>query len=136
MGNLLPQNAGAQAQPAPAPPGTSATSVVSDNPTIPDTLPSNIDPNGPLAQVIRLVQAGVEQSVILAYVSNSSSAFNLDSDQIIYLKDIGAPKEIVTAMMQRDQQLKQMNVMAGAQTTQPSTTTEDCNGAAGSGHAK
>ena len=110
--------------------------IASDNPTIPDTLPSNIDPNGPLAQVIRLVQAGVEQSVILAYVSNSSSLFNLDSDQIIYLNDIGTPKEIVTAMIQRDQQLKQMGATADTQTTQPSSTTEDCNGAAGCGHAK
>ena len=124
MGDLLLQNASAQAQPAPAPPGINTTSIVPDNPTIPDTLPSNIDPNGPLAQVIRLVQAGVEQSVILAYVSNSSSLFNLDSDKIIYLNDIGAPKEIVTAMMQRDQQLKQMSVTAGTQTTPPSSTTE------------
>ena len=124
MGGLPLQNASAQGQPAPAPPGTDTTSIVPDNPTIPSALPSDIDPNSPLAQVIRLVQAGVEQSVVLAYIGNSSSAFNLDSDQIIYLNDIGAPKEIVTAMMQRDQQLKQMNVTAGTQTMQPAPTTE------------
>jgi hypothetical protein len=123
MGNLPLQNTSAQAQPAP-PPSAALVSTAPDNPTIPGVLPPNIDPNSPLAQVIRLVQSGVEESVILAYVSNSSSLFNLDSDQIIYLNDIGAPKEIVTAMMQRDQQLKQMSVTTGTQTIQPSTTTE------------
>jgi hypothetical protein len=43
----------------------------------------------------------------MTYVTNSGSTFNLDSDKIIYLKDIGLPNEVVTAMMQRDQQLQQ-----------------------------
>jgi hypothetical protein len=123
MGVRSPFNSPAQAQPAP-PPSAALVSTAPDNPTIPGTLPSNVDPNSPLAQVIRLTQSGVEQSVILAYVSNSSSPFNLDSDQIIYLNDIGVPSEVATAMMQRDQQLKQMSVTAGTQTTQPSSTTQ------------
>jgi hypothetical protein len=114
----------AQAQPAPIVPNTDLVSTAPDSSTIPGTLPSNIDQNSPLAQVVHLVQAGVEQSVILTYITNSSITFNLDSDQIIYLNDIGAPKEIVTAMIQRDQQLKQMGVATGVQTTQPSSTTE------------
>jgi hypothetical protein len=123
MGVRSPVNSPAQAQPAP-PPSAALVSTAPDNPTIPGTLPANIDANSPLAQVIRLVQSGVEQSVILGYINNSSSLFNLDSDQIIYLNDIGVPSEVVTAMMQRDQQLKQMSVTAGTQTTQPSSTTE------------
>jgi hypothetical protein len=43
----------------------------------------------------------------MTYVTNSGSTFNLDSDKIIYLRDIGLPNEVVTAMMQRDQQLQQ-----------------------------
>jgi hypothetical protein len=70
-------------------------------------LPPNVYPTSPLAQVIRLTQAGVDESVIMTYVTNSGSTFNLDSDKIIYLKDIGLPNEVVTAMMQRDQQLQQ-----------------------------
>ena len=72
----------------------------------PAAAPVNIAPNSPLAQVIRLVQAGVSEDVILAYITNSSSAFNLDSDAIIYLSDLGAPGELATAMMQHDQQLQ------------------------------
>jgi hypothetical protein len=63
-------------------------------------------PSSPLAQVARLTQAGVDQSIILTYVTNSSSTFNLDSDKIIYLSDLGAPSNLITAMMLRDQQLQ------------------------------
>jgi len=70
-------------------------------------LPPNVYPSSPLAQVIRLTQAGVDESIIMTYVTNSGSTFNLDSDKIIYLKDIGLPNEVVTAMMQRDLQLQQ-----------------------------
>src|ERR1019366_10743446 len=42
----------------------------------------------------------------MAYVTNSGSTFNLDPDKIIFLKDIGAPDDLVTAMMQRDQVLQ------------------------------
>jgi hypothetical protein len=84
------------------------------------TLPPNIYPNSPLAQVIRLIQAGVDTSVIMTYVTNSASTFNLDSDKIIYLRDLGLPNEVVTAMMQRDQQLRAQMV---ATTYQPPATT-------------
>ena len=93
-----PFNSPAQAQSTPLP---------SDSSTESSVLPPNIYPTSPLAQVVRLTQAGVDESVIMTYVTNSGSTFNLDSDKIIYLKDIGLPNEVVTAMMQRDQQLQQ-----------------------------
>jgi hypothetical protein len=69
------------------------------------TLPADIAPDSPLAQVVRMAQSGVNESVILAYINNSGSPFNLTTDQIIYLKDLGLPDDAVTAMIQRDQQL-------------------------------
>ena len=93
-----PFNSPAQAQPAPPP---------SDNATASSALPPNIYPTSPLAQVVRLTQAGVDEGIIMTYVTNSGSTFNLDSDKIIYLKDLGLPNEVVAAMMQRDQQLQQ-----------------------------
>ena len=94
-----PFNSPAQAQPTPPLP---------DSSTELSALPPNILPTSPLAQVIRLAQAGVDESIIMTYVTNSGSTFNLNSDKIIYLKDIGLPNEVVTAMMQRDQQLQQL----------------------------
>ena len=74
-------------------------------PAAASALPSDVDPNGPLAQVIKLTQSGVEESVILAYINGSAAPFNLTPDQIIYLKDLGLPSDAVTAMIQRDTQL-------------------------------
>jgi len=107
-----------QAQPAPPPTDTGASAV----PPASVTPPPNISPNSPLAQVVRLVQAGVEQSVIMSYVSNSTSTFNLDSDTIIYLSDLGVPNEVVTAMMQRDQFLQQQMAAANPPPSPPPAT--------------
>jgi hypothetical protein len=68
-------------------------------------LPSDVDPNSPLAQIIHLAQSGISEAVLTSYASNSPTPFNLTADQIIYLKDIGVPDSVVQAMIQRDQQL-------------------------------
>jgi hypothetical protein len=71
-------------------------------------LPSNVKPTAPVAEVIRLAESGVEEGVILAYVTNSPNLFNLNPDGIIYLNDLGLPGAVVSAMIQRDQALKAM----------------------------
>ncbi|MDD5139682.1 MAG: hypothetical protein PHY43_05405 [Verrucomicrobiales bacterium] len=122
------QSSNAQAQTS-APPAVSATSVptVQTAPAMPAapeippvtatpaTIPPNIVPTSPLAQVVRLAQAGVDESIIMVYVTNSSRTFNLDSDKIIYLTDLGVPTDVVTAMMQRDQFLQQQFAAAQAE---------------------
>src|SRR5476651_849704 len=105
----LPQNCGAQTPPAP--PDNAAP------PAAPDTLPADVAPGSPLAQVIKLTQAGVNESVIMTYISNSSGTFNLDADKIIYLSNIGTPDAFVSAMIQHDKTLQQ----AGAPDVQPAS---------------
>src|SRR5690349_9365059 len=48
----------------------------------PDTASTNTSNNPQLADFVKLVQAGVGESVLMAYVTNSPSAFNLSSDDI------------------------------------------------------
>lgn len=62
--------------------------------------------NPQLSEIVKLIQAGVGESVLQAYVTNSPSAYNLSSDDILYLNDLGAPDSVLTAMLQRDQQAK------------------------------
>jgi len=69
-------------------------------------LPPNIRPSSPLAEVVKLAQAGVDHGVILTFITNSTGTFNLDSDGIIYLNDIGLPNEAVTAMLDHDAAMK------------------------------
>jgi hypothetical protein len=89
----------------------------------PATIPPSIAPTSPLAQVVRLAQAGVDEGIIMVYVTNSSRTFNLDSDKIIYLTDLGLPTDVVTAMMQHDLDLQQQfaasQAAQQAQLTQP-----------------
>jgi hypothetical protein len=85
--------------------------TVPENSVAPATLPSDIDPVSPLGQVIRLLQSGVDESIILTYITNATAPFNLTTDDVIYLTDLGTPTEIMTAMIQHDQQ---MNVPVSA----------------------
>src|SRR5690349_9287431 len=70
------------------------------------TVPPNIHPTRPLAEIIKLANSGVEEGVMMAFVTNSTSTFNLSAEEIIYLKDIGIPDHVVTAMILRDQTLR------------------------------
>ena len=111
------QNSDAQTQ------SPSAASETMTQPATPVTPPPDIFPTSPLAQVVRLTQAGVDSSVIMTYITNSGSTFNLDSEKIIYASDAGVPSDMVTAMMQRDlflqQQFAATQAVQQAQQAQP-----------------
>ncbi len=72
----------------------------------------NLKLSGPAAEVVKLAESGAEESVMLAFVSNSVALFNLGADEIIYLNDIGVPSLVVAAMIQRDQALKELSASA------------------------
>lgn len=80
------------------------------------TLPANINPSPALSEMIRFAESGVDESVMLAYVTNSANAFNLGADEIIYLNDIGVPSPVITAMLQHDVALKKTTSTSGLAT--------------------
>lgn len=98
----------AQEQPMPPPAGDAA-------------LPANIPPDGPVAQVVKLVQNGVDASLIKTFIANSGSDFNLDAEQIISLTDLGVPADIVNAMMQHDKAVSAAPTATPAPGTAPET---------------
>lgn len=69
--------------------------------------PANVRTDGPVGDLIKLANAGVDSSVLLAFATNSDSLFNLNAEEIIYLKDLGVPSAVVTAILQHDQALKE-----------------------------
>jgi hypothetical protein len=69
----------------------------------PTTTPSNVKLSTPASEIVRLAQAGVDESVMMTYVTSSPNTFNLGADDIIYLNDVGVPGTVVTAMLQHDQ---------------------------------
>jgi hypothetical protein len=72
----------------------------------PVVLPEKLRISQPLSEVIRLAQSGVDEGVILTYITNSAAMFTLGAEEIVYLNDLGVNSIIITALMQRDQGLK------------------------------
>ncbi len=69
------------------------------------TLPPEFAADSSLGQVVKLAQAGVDVSVVLNYIANVSTPFNLDAEKIIALTDSGVPPAAVNAMLERDKVL-------------------------------
>ncbi len=82
------------------------TPPVSDN-----ALPADIVPGSALADVVKLIRAGVEAGTIKSYIVNSQSSFNLDADKILFLKDEGVPSDLINAMLERDKILYAASVV-------------------------
>ena len=122
----------AQAQPDATPPSAEATPATDDSTSTnaddalanaegklmstPETAGTNVSTNPQLTDFVKLVQAGVGETVLLAYVTNSPTAFNVSSDDILYLNDLGTPESVISAMLQKDQQYG-----AGGVTAPPTT---------------
>jgi hypothetical protein len=94
----MPQVAGfAQAPAAPVPVGGIPVAPM-------PSAPVSVSPA--TAEVIRLAESSVSDDVILAYIQNSQATFNLNADQVVYLKDVGLSPAVVTAMLLRDNALR------------------------------
>ena len=107
----VPAVAGTNASPAAAIPETKAAPAEKPEP-VPAALeekplPPSIKASSPLAEVIKLAQAGVDDEVMLTFITNSTSTFGLSSDEIIYLNDIGVANNVVTTIIEHDQVMKQ-----------------------------
>lgn len=66
-------------------------------------------------EVLQLVQARVNDSIIVNYIQNSGTIYSLDANQIVYLKQQGASDAVLNAM------LNQRVRLTGS--TEPGTTT-------------
>ena len=109
------QTAAPEAAPTPSPatsPVAAPATNILDAPAVPlsadQTPPPNVRTNGPLADIIKLAHSGVDQAVLLAFITNSTSPFNLKAEEIIYLNDLGLPSNVVTAILQHDLALKEL----------------------------
>ena len=106
-----------------APVETNSSSDVVNAPATPvskeKTLPANVRLSGPAMEIVKLADSGVEEAVLMSYVTNSISTFDLGADEIIYLTDIGVPGEVVSAMIQHDQGFRLAAANAAAAPAQP-----------------
>jgi len=64
--------------------------------------PAQINLSPGLAEVVRLAESGAEESVILAYISKAP-AYQVSSDEIIYLRDLGISEPVLKALIDHSQ---------------------------------
>lgn len=57
-----------------------------------------------LKQVCKLLEAGTEEGVVLAFI-DSAGTFSLNWKQIVRLRELGVPNDMVAAMLSHDTQL-------------------------------
>jgi hypothetical protein len=86
--------------------------------------PQEINISSPAAEIAKLAQAGVAESVMLSFVTNSPYRFYLTSDAIIYLNDIGVSDAVVTAMIEHDQAANAVWSGAGTASAPPVYTNQ------------
>ncbi len=70
-------------------------------------VPADLKLSPGTAEIAKLARAGLGDTVLLAYVTNSIGTFNLGSDQIVYLNDLGVASEIITSMIEHDRLLRE-----------------------------
>ncbi|MDX1951730.1 MAG: DUF6600 domain-containing protein [Verrucomicrobiota bacterium] len=64
--------------------------------------PPTVDLSAPVLEIIKLAQANVGDSVLLAFIAKSENAFDLDADDILYLTDLGISDEVLAAMLNKE----------------------------------
>jgi len=59
-----------------------------------------------LPDIVKMHKAGVDASVLMAYVRNAPVAYHPSAKEIIYLRDQGLSSELISAMLQRGGELR------------------------------
>jgi hypothetical protein len=107
----------------PTAPQSSPTTTALPSHTEPQSLPANPALSTWSLEIQRLVQAAVEERVILLYITNSAGVFNLSPDQIIYLKNASVSPSVLNAMIWHDQKLVAGNPSPAGAATPPNILT-------------
>lgn len=94
----------ATAQPAPAPAATEPA---------PAKLPYGVD------AILKLSNAQVSEGVIMTYIQNSGTIYNLSPQDIVYLRNQGVSDQVITAMVDQ-----RRNVTAAAAQNPPPATAQ------------
>ena len=75
------------------------------------------------SDVVKLVQSGTTDQVILGYIQNSPSPYNLTADSVLYLKDLGVSSQVLTAMLNHDKAASGQNYIYNQQLYPPNGST-------------
>lgn len=72
-----------------------------------------------VAEILKMADAKVEGSVIVAYVDSSPFAYNPNASEIIMLRDRGVPSEVLAAMLKHGAEMRARTMAAAPPPPQP-----------------
>jgi hypothetical protein len=78
-----------------------------------------------VGEIVKMMNAGVDNNIIKAYIHGSFMYWNLSSQDIINLKQQGFPSDLMAAMLQRDSELRDQAMQAAQANPNPPSTTTD-----------
>jgi hypothetical protein len=110
--NLWPAAASAQTDATISAP---ATTTPEAKPAPSFKIPSRLD------EIAQLSKAGVGDNVILAYIKDSQTAYNLNAQDIIKLRDDGVSPQVTAALIQRGTEVRQAAQEAAKESQTQST---------------
>ena len=70
-----------------------------------------------LDEIVKLAKAGVDESVILAFIQSSSVAYRPSAPEIIKLRELGISSAITTALLRRGDEVRQRAAQAQQEST-------------------
>ena len=87
------------------------------------TVPATVRLSDAAVEIVKLANAGLDESVMLAFITNSLLVFNLGPEEIIYLTDIGVGAGIIKAMLVHDHNNPDVSLVAGTEPQPPMSQT-------------
>ena len=72
-----------------------------------------------LDEIVKLAKAGVDESVILAFIQSSSVAYRPSAPEIIKLRELGISSAITTALLRRGDEVRQRAAEAEQESNKP-----------------
>jgi hypothetical protein len=103
-GFLAGATSSSQAQSSPAPAAKPAPIIITNAPVGGKGAKPYLSAGVP--EILRMHEAGVDKSVLLAFVQSSSVAYHPSAREVIYLRDEGLSPEIISAMLKRGGELR------------------------------
>jgi hypothetical protein len=94
----------ARAQSPPAPATKPAPIIITNSPA--NGKAARLYLTAGVQEILKMHEAGVDKSVILAFVQSSSVAYHPSAREVIYLRDEGVSPEIISAMLRRGGDLR------------------------------
>jgi len=81
-----------------------ASSATNQNARQLHTAPVYLSPA--LAELLRMVRARVDLDVVKVYIKNANVPYNPTAGEIVTLKRLGMPEDLITAVLERDSELR------------------------------